>query len=204
MHGSSMNHMRGLRDKYLAGREQQPLVVFDIGAQDVNPQPLNYRQIFESANWRYVGVDMAAGPNVDLVLADPYRWSAVEDGSVDVIVTGQAFEHIEFFWVTMEEMARVLKPEGLIFLIAPSTGPEHRYPVDCWRFYPDGMTALARWTALELLESWTMWDGGGYTDGSELFKDTVAVLKKPKRWEARVRTAAPMPRQGFFQRLFGT
>jgi len=100
-----MNHMRGLRDKYLAGREDEALTIFDIGAQDVNPQPLNYRQIFEHGRWKYVGVDMTAGPNVDLVLDDPYDWTAVEDGSLDVIVTGQAFEHVEFFWVTMEEMA---------------------------------------------------------------------------------------------------
>ena len=201
MHGSSMNHMRGLRDKYLAGREDEALTIFDIGAQDVNPQPLNYRQIFEHGRWKYVGVDMTAGPNVDLVLDDPYDWTAVEDGSLDVIVTGQAFEHVEFFWVTMEEMARALKPDGLIFLIAPSTGPEHRYPVDCWRFYPDSMHALGKWTGLEVVEAWTLWDGGGYTDGSELFKDTVAVLKKPAAWKGLRRPAMLAPKRGWLSRL---
>ncbi len=201
MHGSSMNHMRGLRDKYLIGRENEALTIFDIGAQDVNPQPLNYRQIFENGRWKYVGVDMTAGPNVDLVLDDPYDWTAVKDDSVDVIVTGQAFEHIEFFWVTMEEMARTLKPDGLIFLIAPSTGPEHRYPVDCWRFYPDGMHALAKWVGLEIIESWTLWDGGDYTDGSELFKDTVAVLKKPTLWPGARRSAKSTPKRGWLSRL---
>ncbi len=201
MHGSSMNHMLDLRDRYLAGRENEELKIFDIGAQDVNPQPLNYRQIFENGRWKYVGVDMTAGPNVDLVLGDPYDWTAVADNSLDVIVTGQAFEHIEFFWVTMEEMARTLKPEGLIFLIAPSTGPEHRYPVDCWRFYPDGMHALGKWVGLEVIETWTLWDGGDYTDGSELFKDTVAVLKKPASWRGMHRAAKTTAKRSWLSRL---
>jgi hypothetical protein len=41
---------------------------------------------------------------------------------------------------------RVLKPGGLFYLDVPSNGLFHRYPVDCWRFYPDSALALARWS----------------------------------------------------------
>ena len=71
---------------------------------------------------------------------------------MDVIISGQAFEHIEFFLLTWLGMVRVLKPRGLVFLIAPSRGPEHRFAVDCWRFYPDGYRALAKYGGLELVE----------------------------------------------------
>ncbi len=54
------------------------------------------------------------------------------------------FEHTEFFWLTMREMKHALKPGGLCCIIAPSAGPEHQYPVDCWRVYPDGLRAAAR------------------------------------------------------------
>jgi hypothetical protein len=43
------------------------------------------------------------------------------------------------------EIQRVLKPEGLFYLNAPSNGTYHRYPVDCWRFYPDSGVALSHW-----------------------------------------------------------
>ncbi len=49
---------------------------------------------------------------------------------------------------------RVLRPDGLIFLIAPSAGPIHRYPVDCYRFYPDAFSALAKHAGGVLVESW--------------------------------------------------
>ena len=61
------------------------------------------------------------------------------------------FEHIEFFWLTRQEMMRTLKPGGTIILIAPSRGQEHSYPVDCWRFYPEGFRAPGKLGKLETL-----------------------------------------------------
>jgi hypothetical protein len=34
------------------------------------------------------------------------------------VVSGQAFEHIEFIWLTILEIARVLKTNGLAVIIA--------------------------------------------------------------------------------------
>ena len=33
--------------------------------------------------------------------------------------------------------SRVLVPGGLACIIAPGAQGVHRFPVDCWRFYPD-------------------------------------------------------------------
>jgi len=35
-------------------------------------------------------------------------------GSQDVVVSGQTFEHMEFFWAGLQRMERVLKPGGLL------------------------------------------------------------------------------------------
>jgi SAM-dependent methyltransferase len=153
----------------------KPGVVIDIGSMDVNG---SYRPIFEKRGWKYIGLDLQAGANVDMVLADPYR-IAIEDASVDLVVSGQAFEHIQFFWVTFTEIVRVLRPGGLFFLIAPSRGPEHRYPVDCWRFYPDGYRALAAWGKVDVVEVKTDWQATGSADESAVWGDTVGVFRKP-------------------------
>jgi len=118
MHTSSLAHVQGLVHQYLAGRTAEALSIVDIGSYDVNG---SYKQFFLHPAWRYTGVDLAAGPNVDVVLASPYRLPFASF-SADVIVSGQAFEHVEYFWLTWLEMARVLKPGGLIFLLAPSRG----------------------------------------------------------------------------------
>jgi SAM-dependent methyltransferase len=168
--------MLAFREKYLERRKNEPLFILDLGSLDVNG---SYREYFEISPWRYRGLDTAAGKNVDIVLQDPYNWREIRPGSADVVVSGQAFEHIEFFWLTMLEIARVLKPEGLCCLIAPSGGSEHRYPVDCWRFYPDGFTALARFASLEILEVYSQNGATGYSDGSDVWRDTVFVGRKP-------------------------
>ena len=86
--------------------------------------------------------------------------------------------HIEFFWLTWLEMARILKPGGLIFLVAPSRGPEHRYPQDCWRFYPDGYRALASFGGLELVSANTDWESHA-DEFSAPWGDTVGVFRQP-------------------------
>jgi SAM-dependent methyltransferase len=167
--------MLAFREKYLESKKNEQLLIIDLGSLDVNG---SYREYFEVPPWTYRGIDMAAGKNVDIVLQDPYNWREIQSGSADVVVSGQAFEHIEFFWLTMLEIDRVLKPGGLCCLIAPSGGPEHRYPVDCWRFYPGGLSALARFASLEVLEVYSRNGTTGYSDGSDMWRDTVLVSRK--------------------------
>ena len=45
--------------------------------------------------------------------------------------------------LTLTESSIVWSSSASAF--APSRGPEHRYPNDCWRFYPDGYRALAKY-----------------------------------------------------------
>ena len=184
MHTSSLSPMSRLVDHYL--KDQPSLKVVDIGSWDVNG---SYKPFFSQPGWSYCGVDLAAGPNVDLVMKSPYKLP-IASHSVDVLVSGQAFEHIEFFWLTWLEICRVVKPGGLIFLIAPSRGPEHRYPQDCWRFYPDGYRALAAYGSLNLLEVSTDWEPDLHED-SAAWGDTVGVFKQPGmdfllRWRRRL------------------
>lgn len=176
MHQTSLAHMTRLAATHLNGVSAGTVV--DIGSLDING---SYREIFEARGWRYVGCDASPGKNVDIRLDDPYALP-FGDESTDLVVSGQALEHIEFFWLTMTEIARILRPGGFVFLIAPSRGPEHRFPVDCWRFYPDGFRALARWARLEVVHAQTDWPDQRWWRRSRdkgLWGDTVGVFRKP-------------------------
>ncbi len=179
MHQSSRDKIRSFRDRYLDHRIDEPLVILDLGSLDVNG---SYREYFALSSWIYLGLDLVSGSNVDIVLQNPYTWKEVRSNYADVIISGQTFEHIEFFWITMLSIARVLKPEGLSCIIAPAGGFEHRYPVDCWRFYPDGLAALARFARLDVIEVSTQWEPDPrYTDGSNRWQDSMLVCRKPRR-----------------------
>jgi hypothetical protein len=177
MHQSSMEAMDRFVDQFLAARKGEHLRVLDVGSMNVNG---TYRTLFDQPAWTYTGLDLEAGPGVDYVLESPYTWRNVRANSYDVVITGQAFEHIEFPWITVLHVTRALVPGGLLCMIVPSGGEEHRYPVDCWRYYPDGVAALARWGDLEPVSATTAWPGtASYPDESERWADTVLVAQKP-------------------------
>lgn len=121
----------------------------------------SYRSLFDESRFEYVGIDMAAGPGVDLIVTDPYK-IPMADGSADVVLSGQMLEHSELFWLTFQEKVRILKDDGFIIMIAPSRGEIHKYPVDCYRFYPDAYAALAKYTNSILIDCWM--DDGQWGD----------------------------------------
>ncbi|MDE2590382.1 MAG: methyltransferase domain-containing protein [Patescibacteria group bacterium] len=165
--------MKRFKENYLdIGRE---LKILDVGGKDVNG---TYASLFAEPKWTYNSADMENGKNVDILLADPYNWNNVEDDSYDVVISGQSFEHIEYFWITILQINRVLKNGGLVCIIAPAGGYEHRYPKDCWRYFPDGMKCLADWGKLEVIESKTQWQSENYDDGSDEWKDSMLVCTK--------------------------
>src|SRR5262249_11476017 len=84
------------------------------------------------------------------------------------------------------EIARVLKPGGYCCIIAPSSGYEHRYPVDCWRFYPDGFAALAKHAKLDLVDAYTQWeDQPQYDPHTNCWHDSVLIGTKGRAFGMR-------------------
>lgn len=175
MHRSSTQHFEDLIRRHLA--QYGPAKVLDVGAMSLNGA---YRPLFDPQRWAYTGLDLGPGPNVDVVVEDPYDWP-LADESYDLVVSGQVFEHVEFFWLSILEIRRVLKPGGLAFLAVPSRGPQHRHPVDCWRFYPDGHAALAKWSGLELVEVNNPWQIDNAIDFDSMWEwgDCIGVFRKP-------------------------
>lgn len=178
MHDTAREHARLFFELYW-----QPdfTDVIELGSQDVNG---SLRE-FCPAGVRYIGVDTDAGKGVDVVVAagSPLPYA---DGSFDIAVTSSTFEHDVMFWESFLELVRVLRPGGLLYLNAPSNFAFHRYPLDCWRFYPDAGLALTRWAAkkglaVDLVESFVA------PPLNECWCDFVAVFQRPS-------TAAPARR----------
>jgi len=179
-----MLRMTWFIEHYASKITKSQIRVLDVGSYDVNG---SYRDLFNEDRYHYTGLDMEQGPNVDIVLRNPYDWDTIESDSFDIVISGQAFEHIEFFWKTMEEMTRVLKKDGLLCLIVPNGFDEHRYPVDCYRFFSDGLIALARYVGIEALHAHT--NCAPNTHAADWYSDTCAdsmlIARKPFDGQAR-------------------
>lgn len=183
MHPSALENFEHFVKCYLGGYPNTDnTVVVDIGSQDVNG---SLRPLVPS-NMKYIGVDFVPGKNVDVVLDDPYQLP-IPTNSVDVVVSSSCFEHSEMFWLTFLEIMRVLKPNGLFYLNVPSNGLFHRYPVDCWRFYPDSGQALVNWAKRNnidamLLESYISNQLSVKLHGLLLWNDFVAIFVKDRKY----------------------
>ena len=167
--------MELFKNKYLDNKKQ--LKILDIGSYDSSDTSYNYGRFLKEDNWEYVGMDIQKGPNVDLVVSDIYNWIEIEDNSFDVVVSGQAFEHMEFFWKAIKEIERILKPGGLCCIIAPSSGPVHKNPYDCFRFKEGGMRSIANYAGLNVLECYINDD-----EISNPWYDGVLIAKKKNNY----------------------
>lgn len=176
MHESSYKKMSAFVESRLSSRKKDKIKILDVGSTDING---SYRELFANPGWEYHGADLNPGNNVNIVLHDNYNWKNIKSDTYDIVISGQAFEHIEYFWVTILEIARVLKSGGICCIIAPSGGLEHKYPVDCWRFYPDGFRVLARYANLEISETYAEFQPEKYNDASEIWMDCVLIASKP-------------------------
>jgi hypothetical protein len=188
MHASSYENMQLCYDTYVRGSflaARAAVTTIDLGSADVNG---TYRPIFSHPKVRYLGADLAPGPGVDLLMDDPYR-VPLPDASADIVLSGQMLEHCEFFWLAFQEMMRILKPDGLLFLIAPSGGPIHRYPVDCYRFYPDAYRALAKYANCRLIDVWHD-DRGPWKDLVGIFAGRVSENQPAPQNSAADRVAS--------------
>ena len=144
--------------------------VLEMGSYDVNGTLRDFQP--DGSEW--IGVDLVAGPAVDIVVEGTSRLP-FEDKSFDVVVASSVFEHDSTFWLTFQEMVRVTRDGGYIYLNVPSNGLVHRHPLDVYRFYPDAGKALLDWgriaqPGLTLMESFVgLQDNGLWNDFCVVF-----------------------------------
>lgn len=144
------------------------LRVLDVGSLDVNG---TYRPLVEQFGMSYVGLDAEPGANVDRV-GSAYAIPEADE-SFDLVLSGQTLEHLTLPLLATEEMKRVCRAQGWVLLVAPFFVAEHRYPIDCWRFLPDGMRFLL--------------DGFEEVDAGIVHADCFALGRKPPGYASRWR-----------------
>jgi SAM-dependent methyltransferase len=90
----------------------------------------------------FLGTDIEAGPDVDVV-ADLHRLTDVVGRErFDVILSCSTFEHLKYPTLAAHELMKALKVGGLIYIQTHQAFPLHGYPNDYFRFSQDALASL--------------------------------------------------------------
>lgn len=118
--------------------------LLDIGAGN---QP--YRDLFPHTK-AYVAMDLPPSENVAVygdALALPFK-----DGIFDSVLCNEVLEHVPEPGTLLMEVARVLRPGGVLLLSTPQTWGLHHEPYDFYRYTKYGLAYLTRKAGLEVSE----------------------------------------------------
>lgn len=106
---------------------------------DVGCAEKPYRKWFQNVV-EYIGIDVDVSNNLlaDFLVSENQSWH-FKDIEFDTVVSFQTFEHIKDIKLVQNEISRVLKPHGLIFISAPFIFNEHAVPSDYRRISKHGI-----------------------------------------------------------------
>lgn len=116
---------------------KQGMRILEIGSREVTGKSID-RDRFDKAT--YIGFDYYAGENVDVV-GDVHQLSSYfdEDEKFDLIYTSACFEHFAMPWIVAEEISKLLKVGGHIFVETHFSFSSHERP---WHFFQFSDMAL--------------------------------------------------------------
>jgi SAM-dependent methyltransferase len=145
--------------------------ILEVGSFDVNGSLKSVKPL----DSKWIGMDIEKGPGVDVV-NQPGEKFPFPDEHFDLVVATSVFEHDPAFWKTLSEMARVVKKSGFLYISAPSNGMVHRYPLDCFRFYPDASQSFLQIVKDVVPNSFLSESFVGDQDHEQMWNDYVAVI----------------------------
>lgn len=125
--------------------------IYEFGSLQVPGQEgfADLRPLFPDKE--YIGADMREGTGVDIIL-NLHRVSLHAESAGTVLIL-DTLEHVEFPRKAIEEIYRILKPNGILIMSSVMNFPIHDHPYDYWRFTPEGFKSLLKPFAFLFVDS---------------------------------------------------
>lgn len=113
--------------------------ILDVGSRDING---SVRDVL-SAKAEFLGIDMIDGKHVDIVMNSHDLSKKFPKNHFDLITCCETLEHDDKFWITVEEMKKVLKPGGWMLITVPGINFfKHDFPHDYYRFTEEAVKEM--------------------------------------------------------------
>jgi FkbH-like protein len=101
---------------------------------------------------KYIKIDIDYIPEEDNIVANADDLSKIiDDNSQDLVMAIELLEYTQKPWRVVNEMSRICKKGGYIFISVPSFGyAKHEYPIDLWRFGPKTLKSFFNNSSFEV------------------------------------------------------
>ncbi len=132
--------------KMVSHGEGWPWLAANFNRPDVKMLEVGSRSVISKSSWKkhtpqasYTGFDYMEGPNVDVV-GDAHELALhFQPEQFDLVVSFAVFEHLACPWLVAEQIAKVLKVGGVVFIETHFSYSEHETP---WHFFQFNSHAL--------------------------------------------------------------
>lgn len=132
------DHLNGL-DYLLNNFDKEGITILEVGSKEVTGPSIIKSKLTKA---KYIGIDISSGRNVDIV-CDAHELSKfVENGSIDVVYSQSVFEHLYAPWLVAEEISKILKINGYVFIDTHWNFKSHERPWNFFNFSDLGLKAL--------------------------------------------------------------
>jgi SAM-dependent methyltransferase len=149
--------------------------VIEIGTRRIDPERPTIKRAWAPHASEYTGVDYIEGIDVDVVCDAHALSKKFRRSSVDVVISTSTFEHIERPWIVAEEIGKVLRPGGRVFVQTVFSWPEHGAPYDYWRFTPEGLRVLFHPPLFDVIAA-------GFDQRATILSDSAPGLHEHVSW----------------------
>jgi hypothetical protein len=113
--------------------------VIEIGSRDYG-STASFRDLY--AGVQYIGADLEAGEGVDVVVDLTQGLGGLGEGSFALAICCSVLEHTPRPWAMANNITRLLRPGGALYLSVPWVWRYHPYPDDYFRFSPRAVQSL--------------------------------------------------------------
>jgi SAM-dependent methyltransferase len=149
----------------------KPGLILDVGC-GMKP----YKSLLKTPDSLYYGTDYPItmeGSYGESTRADFFSDSTLlpfKKNNFDTVISTQMLEHVSDPKKVIQEIARILKPEGILILSAPMTWPLHEEPYDFFRYTIHGLRHLLQNEKFEILNEIPR--GNNLSTTAQMFLDT--------------------------------
>jgi SAM-dependent methyltransferase len=122
--------------------------VLEIGSKDYGSTS-SFRDFYAGAE--YVGVDMAEGKGVDVVVDLTKTLGPLKESYFDLGICCSVLEHVDKPWIFAANLGKLIRPGGRLYMSVPWVWRYHAYPDDYFRFSHRGVMTLFdefTWTSM--------------------------------------------------------